>query len=192
MYDSAMAGGVQSLQGWSLHMVVRTVLNPEDKVISKIKKIKEMFGKYPIYLYVNLNNDALLKMYALSKIYWNVGNPGRSQGPALSGLRGTGVSIIEAMNAQCVPVVIAGGIRNEIIADSAAGVMAPTIDELFSNTVYLQQSPDLLKQACDNAYKRSLYFSKERFMMEFEKHIKFTIDSSPPAGESLGREAEED
>jgi glycosyltransferase involved in cell wall biosynthesis len=152
---------------------VRADIHPENRVISEIKKIKEMFGKYPIYLYVNLNNDALLKMFALSKIYWNLGNPACAQETALGDRRGTGVSIIEAMNAQCVPVAIAGGIRDEIIGGSGAGVMAETTDELFNNTVYLQQTPDLLKQASDNAYKRSLAFSKERFILEFEKYIKF-------------------
>ncbi len=141
---------------WSLHLV--GVTGPGDD--EYIEALRKKAGKYPIFLHPNLSFDDLIKLYGESSIYWHAAGFNEND-PAK--MEHFGISTVEAMAAECVPVVINKGGQREIVEDDVSGLLWENIEQLVKMTLSLIDDSEKLKKLAENAKLRSEKFSKEKF-----------------------------
>lgn len=159
----------ETSEDWSLHIAFNIRALNTKKAFSHIAKLKRLIGRSQIYFHINLDKARMDKLYGMSKILWNITGMGFDESECFEAF---GIETLEAMNNLCVPVVInAGGIR-EIVEENNSGLLVNSIEELEHKTLFLIKKPEILKELAKNAYNRSLFFSKERFIFQFKEHLK--------------------
>lgn len=83
-----------------------------------------------------------------------------------------GITVVEAMAAGCVPVVINKGGLKEIIEDKKSGYFWNEVNELKEITLNLIANPKKMRSLSKQAEKRGQNFSKA----EFTKKLLSTIN----------------
>jgi len=163
----------QGLKNWELHLAGGLGLESTSQTYSK--KLKEISNDYPIFLHFNESRQFIENLYLKSKIYWHAA--GYSENPNKNPIKFEhfGITPIEAMSANCIPILFNGGGLSEVIKllklDSKLHLFN-TIDELVTNTqkiinYNLKLSPNINQQL------ESL-FGLKRFREQFKKIIYLT------------------
>lgn len=80
-----------------------------------VNKLRAVAGGFPIELLVNVGHDDLCALYAKSKIYWHAAGYGidETKNPELT--EHFGISTVEAISAECIPLVVPSGGQREIV-----------------------------------------------------------------------------
>lgn len=127
-------------------------------------------GRKNIFLYGNIEAQALQELYERADIYWHAAgiNVNSAEHPEM--LEHFGITIVEAMSSGCIPVVINKGGPAEIVRDGIDGYCFNSKDELIEYTLRLI---NLLKTKTDDkseiaslinhSIERSLDFTKDKF-----------------------------
>jgi glycosyltransferase involved in cell wall biosynthesis len=74
-----------------------------------------------------------------------------------------GISIVEAMSAGAVPVVVGAGGQAEIVEDGVSGLLADTLGDFVAQSVLLLRDPELRRRMAGAAVDRSAAFTPEAF-----------------------------
>jgi glycosyltransferase involved in cell wall biosynthesis len=74
-----------------------------------------------------------------------------------------GMSTVEAMSAECVPVVINKGGQKEIVSQGESGYLWHTVDELIEYSMRLMTDRDLLARMQAQARARFRQFDRQHF-----------------------------
>lgn len=140
-------------------------------------KLNEMAKehRHNIFLYGNIDADALKKLYADSHIYWHAAgiNVNPAEHPEM--LEHFGITVVEAMASECIPVVINKGGPAEIVGNGTDGFCFDAENELIEHTLYLiniisgtnrnsgENRTGEWSNLSNNALNRAAEFTKERF-----------------------------
>lgn len=158
----------QGLKGWRL-VLLGGALKADEGYLKALKKAAE---GYPIEVRSNVKFDELKKHYDRAKIYWHAAGFGEDENLYPERMEHFGISVVEAMAAGDVPVVIGKGGIPEIIKDGRNGFLWQTKKELQKLTIRLSKSPTLWKNLSRQAIKDSQRFKKEVFYQKFDEIIK--------------------
>lgn len=79
-----------------------------------------------------------------------------------------GLGLVEAMNHYVCPLVYPTGSILEIIGNNEYGLLFKNKNELIEKLLLLKNNKDLLNEYKEKAYKRSLIFSKEKYINSFK------------------------
>lgn len=82
-----------------------------------------------------------------------------------------GISTIEAMSSQGVPVVVGKGGLKEIVEHGENGFLWQTEDELIGDTMKLIENKEMMAAMQKKARSRAQYFSKEKFAQTLKEMI---------------------
>lgn len=126
-----------------------------------LEELKKASQGVPIKILTDIPRLDLIKTLGEAKIYWHAMGY-ESDDPVQQ--EHFGISVVEAMAAGCIPVVINKGGLNEIVDRGKYGVLWETTDELITETLKVIQKKDLDSQ---KIIERSNEFSKEHFMKRF-------------------------
>ena len=137
----------------------------------EIQKLKESIGKYTIQIKSDLSNEELVMLYKRAKIYWHAA--GYQEDLSLHPERAEhfGISVVEAMSAGAIPVVINAGGIPEIITHGDSGFLWTTKEELFTYTQQLSEEKEIEERVRKNGFKRSLDFSEDAFFEKVKKIV---------------------
>jgi len=157
----------KGLKEWSLHIAGGA--SAED--LDYVKELKKISNGYPIYFYPNSSFSNLQKLYGESSIYWHAAGFGETDPKNMEHF---GISVVEAMSAGCVPVVIRKGGLTEIVTEGQSGFLWDNLEQLEDFTVNLVKNRNLMERLSKEARVKSRKFDKENFI----KSIKRLVDKN--------------
>lgn len=136
-----------------------------------IKELKIMGKGYPVKYYESCSFETIKDLYSKSKIFWYAGGYEIDEEKEPEKVEHFGITLVEAMAAGCVPIVIEKGGLKEIVTDNRSGIFWKTEDDLIRITNSLIKDEKTIKIFSDEAIKESKKYGIERFNEDFEKII---------------------
>ena len=157
----------KSLKGWRL--VIAGGLLPDDK--EYYSQLTRMIEIDSIILLPNQPFSSLTKLYARAKIYWHAAGFGEDEKTHPENFEHFGITPVEAMTADCIPVVFNGGGLPEIITHETNGFLWNTVDELILYTRKIVRNNELKKNIIATNKLQIQQFSQTHFCDEINKLV---------------------
>lgn len=147
------------LNNW--RFILASSVKKEDEEAFEV--LKNNAKGYPIEFHINKTNHEIFALYNKAKIYWHASGYGEDveRYPELA--EHFGISTVEAMGAGAVPVVINSGGQKEIVTNEKNGLLWNTQNEFLEMTKRLIINEKLWQELSENAKKRALDFTKDKF-----------------------------
>lgn len=145
------------LSGWKLVFIGKI----EDK--DYFEEIKEMSKGLPVEFYENLSRSELINYYQRSKIYWHATGFGVNDILNPEKLEHFGISTIEAMAAECIPIVYGKGGQIEIMGDELSNLLWQTKVECIELTKNIISNTSGNEKLIDKITKRAEKFDERYF-----------------------------
>lgn len=158
----------EGLRNWRLVLGGGVTDKADGKFVNELKKTAE---GYAIKFLVNEPFATLREYYSKAKIYWHAAGFGVDQEKNPELVEHFGISIVEAMAAGCVPMVVGKGGPKEIVSHEKNGFFWQKQVELESLTRTLVIGEKLRRGMAKKAMVRSRDFSKKVFRTEFLKTL---------------------
>jgi glycosyltransferase involved in cell wall biosynthesis len=147
--------------GWKLVLAGGSILDPKNN--SYFKYLQDKAKDLPVDFVVNPPFDVLKDIYSKSKIYWHATGFEVDEDKHPENTEHFGMTIVEAMAAGLVPVVIDKGGIPEIIDNGVNGFLWRSLNQLISKTQKLIDNPEMLKLMSQQSLINCQQFSKENF-----------------------------
>ncbi len=135
-----------------------------------IKEINSNIKEFPIDIHLNPSFDQIKRLYQQSRFYWSLAGVDVDEELNPEKCEHFGMSLVEAMSAGCIPLVINKGGFKEIITNKS-GYLITSIDELVGQTHKLISNSPKQKMLSKAAILRSQDFSKQVFINSFKTII---------------------
>ncbi len=155
----------EGLKDWKLVIVGGSDVGGRELVNKLIEDSKD----YPIEIVENPSFDELKKLYGRAKIFWSASGFNIDEDKEPEKVEHFGITVVESMAAECVPIVVNKGGHNEIIKDSIDGILWDEVDQLASSTKTLTKDENKITTISSNAKKRAQNFSQKKFEDEIIK-----------------------
>lgn len=165
----------EELRDWRLVLVGGST--QENPYLEKIKKHLSAGTNKNIELKVNIPVSELESYYQKAVIFWHFCGFHQSD-PAL--VEHFGMSIVEAMQNHCVPVVFDGGGQREIVEQGVSGFRFSSLKELKDRTLDLMRDDSLRHKLSQGAYAQGMLFTREVFVARVKKLFGQIMDSYFP------------
>lgn len=164
VFKNMVRGG---LKGWKFILVGGSDVGGKEFV----RRLKLEARGYPIEIIENPDFNQLKQLYGKAKIFWSASGFGTDEEKEPEKVEHFGITVVEAMAAECVPVVVNKGGHKEIIKDETLGILWDTENQLISGTLMLITNEKSLETISDNAGNKSQDFSLKVFENEIIKLV---------------------
>lgn len=138
--------------------------------LENLKKLIEASGLQNIIIKTNISSDDLKQAYKKAKIFWHLCGLNQKDPEKIEHF---GMTIVEAMQNNIVPIVYDGGGQKEIVIHNVSGFRVKSTAQLIRYTLEIIRDNDTLNNIGLEAYKRSKLFNKNIFE---ERVLKFFKD----------------
>ncbi|MBU1000122.1 glycosyltransferase family 4 protein [Patescibacteria group bacterium] len=149
-----------SIKDWSLHLVGSA--GEGDK--EYLQQLQDLAKGVSIKFYPNLAYDDLVKLYGESSIYWHALGFNEEDPTKMEHF---GISVVEAMAAGAVPVVVNKGGLKEILSNGEDGFLWDNLEQSKQLTTSLARDTKLLQNISEQATESAKRFNKNNFA----KHV---------------------
>jgi glycosyltransferase involved in cell wall biosynthesis len=149
------------VKGWRLVLI--GTIDPGEDNAAYAAEVDQMAKGYPIKIFHDATFDVLRQYYSHASIYWHAAGFGIDQEAFPTKVEHFGISTIEAMASEAVPVVVNKGGLPEIIEHGKTGFLCESEQDFISYTRKLVERSQLLKQFQPVVRAQAETFSKERF-----------------------------
>src|SRR3989344_1960896 len=129
-----------------------------------LEQLKTMAAGYPIKFYTDIDWQALRQLYIEAKFFWSAVGYEADEENEPEKCEHFGISLVEAMAAGCVPIVINKGGYREIIINERSGYLWNDFEQLLNITTNLFNDQKQVAKISQGAQKRAQDFSKDRFV----------------------------
>ena len=153
------------LRGLRLHMVgSRHYEDPVDQAYydDLVRRARGL----PIHFHPDLANRDLQDLLDRAAIFWHSAGYERDLDRNPEFAEHFGMSTVEAMGHEVVPVVISAGGQPEIVRDGVEGYLWRTLDEFVDRTRRVAVNDTLRKKLAATARLRSFVYAPDRFASE--------------------------
>jgi glycosyltransferase involved in cell wall biosynthesis len=110
---------------------------PTEGDMEYLTQLKAAAADIPITFHVNANKEKLATLFRDAMFYWHATGYGSDTADAPERAEHFGISIVEAMSAECVALAFAAGGPCEIIRNGKTGFLFGSLDELVDQTAAL-------------------------------------------------------
>ncbi len=162
----------ENLKNWRLILSGGSIKN--NTYLNKIENFLSSLQNNKIELKVNISIDELKDLYKKAKIFWHFCGLNQTD-PSM--IEHFGMSIVEAMQNWCVPIVFDGGGQREIVEDGISGYRFSNLRELKAKTMKLIRDENLLNKLSEGAFKRGKDFTKEMFISKIKGFFSEILNS---------------
>lgn len=152
------------LKNWRLILAGGSVNN--NPYLQGIEKFLASEHPKNIDLRVNIPLKELKSLYEKAKIFWHFCGLYQSD-PSL--VEHFGMSIVEAMQNWCVPIVFDGGGQKEIVEQGISGYRFSSLKELKGKTFEVMNDNVSWENLSQRAYTRGMVFTKEVFVAKVKE-----------------------
>jgi glycosyltransferase involved in cell wall biosynthesis len=128
-----------------------------------VASLKETARGDPIHFYLNIPYEELRRHYNQATLFWHATGYDVDEFIHPDRMEHFGMSTVEAMSAECVPIVIDKGGQKEIVSHGECGYRWHTVDELIEHSMRLMTSQDLLKRMQARARTQFKQFDRQHF-----------------------------
>jgi glycosyltransferase involved in cell wall biosynthesis len=157
--------------GWTLHLVGGC--SEADQPY--LDQVRAAADGLPVQLHVDAPGAELADLYGRASIFWHAAGLGEDVEDDPNRQEHFGISIVEAMSAGAVPVVLGQAGPAEIVEPGRSGRHFTDLDDLVAQTVDLIGDPDELARLSTGAAARAAYFGMEAFAERLEAIVAQTI-----------------
>ena len=145
---------------------------PEKATMDYLGELTMQGKGLPVRFHVNVPAHALETLYRDAAVYWHGTGLGSDLERAPGNAEHFGISIVEAMSAQCVPIAYDAGGPREIITHGTNGFLYRTQEELVELTKELFESDPARRIAIGRAAAQTaLLYSVDRFSSSVSKYL---------------------
>ena len=156
----------RELAGWRFVLVGGSP--PENPYLERIQDRLRQTPGAEVELKINITASDLRAIYERAKIFWHFCGLGQSD-PAR--VEHFGMTVAEAMQNGCVPVVFRGGGQTEIVEDGISGFLFSSEKELIDKTLGLLGNSARLEELSGRAHERGRAFRREVFAQEIRNYF---------------------
>ena len=152
----------------SLHLVGS--LPPDPACHKYLLRLRRQAEGLPVFFHINAAAPDLAQLYASASLYWHLAGYGVEQALTPHRCEHFGGTVVEAMAAGCIPLVVNRGGPAEIVGEGEAGLVFEDLDKLVALSDRLlslpAEAPELetRRQAAVTASRR---YTPERFAEAF-------------------------
>lgn len=150
------------LSSWKLALAGGSEVGGSEFVI----QLKREAEGYPVEILENLPFTEIKNLYAKAKIFWSASGFGINEQEEPEKVEHFGITVVEAMAAGCVPIVVNKGGHKEIVDSGQDGFLWGSIEELGDITLDLIDNEERRREIAQSAHKRADDFSQNRFEKE--------------------------
>lgn len=160
--------------GWELKLIGGTA-DP-----GYVAAVRSAASGLPVSVIENADGDEVRDALASASVYWH--GMGLHADPYTNPImfEHFGISIVEAMSAGAVPLVVDGGGQAEVVEDGVSGLLYNSIPELVEQTALLLRDKSLFREMQASARERAKAFGPDRFQREVIEMLRLTNYSRPP------------
>lgn len=160
----------QGLSGWELHLVGGSMAEGRhERYLAACRRLAEGL---PVHFHVDAPLAELKGLYESATIYWHATGFGESETRDPIKYEHFGISVVEAMAAGCVPVVIGKGGIPEIVQHGASGFCWETAADWRRYTLAVAGNPALAARLRAGALARSVRFGEKVFRARLLELVK--------------------
>jgi glycosyltransferase involved in cell wall biosynthesis len=149
------------LSGWELHLAGS--LGPVARDQDYFRRCIAEGNGLPVFFHSNCHIEDLRALYASASIYWHATGLGESVEAHPERFEHFGISVVEAMSAGCVPIVLGEAGPAETVRDGVDGFHWHTPEGLVRRTLEVVQQPAKREAMAREAQERSAAFDSARF-----------------------------
>lgn len=157
------------LSGWELHLVGG--VTPGARHQDYLRQVRDAAQGSPIHIHTDLPNQQVIDLYGASSIYWHAAGFGEDSTRQPGKFEHFGISVVEAMAAGCVPVVVGQGGLTELVRHEHDGFLWYTSHELESLTSQLVQDAALRSRVAQAAIVSSRRFDRASFRAHLDSTL---------------------
>ncbi len=128
-----------------------------------VESLRASAKGFPIYFHVNASYDELRRHYNEASLFWHAAGYGADERRHPERTEHFGMSTVEAMSAECVPLVVDRGGQKEIVSQGESGYLWDTPEQLVERTIELMADPALLRRMQQRARSRFREFDRDHF-----------------------------
>jgi glycosyltransferase involved in cell wall biosynthesis len=159
----------QTLHSPDWRLVLVGGCRPEDQ--DYFESIEAEAKGFPIDVLCNLSGHELNRAFSSASFYWHATGLGESATRHPARFEHFGISVVEAMNAGAVPLVLNIGGPSEIVRSGVDGIHWQTLDQLASETKDLIENPDRAQLLRQNSLERSNNYSRRAYSQQVHKNF---------------------
>ncbi len=150
-------------QGWQLVLAGGSDVGRTDFV----DQLKEESKTYPIKIIENASFNQVRDFYSRAKIFWSASGFGVDEKKQPQKVEHFGITVVEAMAAGAVPIVVAAGGHKEIVENGKNGFLWKKKNELRRLTTKLIEDESLRRKLSRQARTDAQKYSYENFKKQF-------------------------
>ena len=141
--------------------------------IEYLDRLRQLADGFPIFFHVNVPVKGLHQLYREAAVYWHATGIYCDLNSHPEQAEHFGISLVEAMSAECVPLAFNAGGPREIIQHSVNGFLYKSVGELLETTLTLFDPTCLPTRhtLARAARKRAAIFSEGRFIENVRKMV---------------------
>lgn len=156
-------------EGWVLNIVGSCA--PSDE--NYLDELRRRAAGFPITFRPNAPFTALRELYGSASIYWHAQGFGQDASQHPETQEHFGISVVEALSAGCVPIVINSGGPREIVNGMVAAYRWNSVEELLKSTrTAVSQSPREWSDAMREAIRRAQQLDVGSFSVALAQLLK--------------------
>jgi GT2 family glycosyltransferase/glycosyltransferase involved in cell wall biosynthesis/SAM-dependent methyltransferase len=146
------------------HIAGSSMARPED--LDYLERLRAMAQDLPVVLHVNCTASTLSSLYRDAAIYWHATGLAADLDQHPEHAEHFGISIVEAMSAECIAFAFDAGGPREIITDGVDGFLYGATGELVARTLDVLSPADADRRIRIGkaAGLRSMTFAEHRFI----------------------------
>jgi glycosyltransferase involved in cell wall biosynthesis len=128
-----------------------------------VEAVRREAAGLPVRVLADATGEDVAEALGVASLYWHAMGLGEDpyRDPVM--FEHFGISIVEAMSAGAVPVVVGAGGQAEIVEDGVSGLLADTLGDFVAQSVLLLRDPELRRRMAGAAVDRSAAFTPEAF-----------------------------
>jgi glycosyltransferase involved in cell wall biosynthesis len=157
------------LRDWELHLVGR--VGPTNEDAAFVEWLRNAALSYPVHIRPDIEFNELQRLYQQSSIYWHATGFGTFEAIQPGRQEHFGISIIEAMSAGVVPIVLNKGGPREIIKSGVNGYLWNSLTELKALSLHLIKEPQSFQKISTAAVIDSRAFNVSEFLDRMDQII---------------------
>lgn len=148
----------QASRGW--RFILAGGSHGDNPYLRQVQEFLAAHPGLPVELGLNIPAAELRELFRRASLFWHFCGLGQSN-PAL--VEHFGMTVAEAMQSGCIPLVFDGGGMREIVRSGENGYLFRSLTELIRTTVRLLEMPALWANLAEAAWKAGRSFTKEVF-----------------------------
>jgi glycosyltransferase involved in cell wall biosynthesis len=161
------------LPGWRLHVV--GAYAPTDSNAAYLRAVEAAaLGDESIELHVNCNASELARLYRECRMYWHATGLGESELEHPERFEHFGITVVEAMVAGTVPLVLGAGGLPEIVQSDVDGIIWKDAAELRRESVALARDQIRWERLSGGARRRATNFDGRAFERRLAQALRHT------------------